>query len=116
MLELIKFETEKDFFKFYGEFELEGIEFSEYKEEKLSGFDSEKGFVDGDAPDAVLARAEYYLEQKRLGEAVKELEKLDGKCAQYLEGFMKKAKDRLIAEQMFNVLKSHYMNQIEKIQ
>ena len=46
MLELIKFETEKDFFKFYGEFELEGIEFSEYKEEKLSGFDSEKGFVD----------------------------------------------------------------------
>lgn len=76
----------------------------------------EKGFVDGDAPDAILARSEYYLEQKRLKEAVEELEKLDGKCAEYLNGFIKKAKQRLIAEQMFEILKAHYMNQLEKIQ
>lgn len=42
MLEIIKFETEEDFFEALNESE----NFEEYKEEKLSGFDSEKGFVD----------------------------------------------------------------------
>lgn len=42
MGEVITFETEKDFFEAVNESE----NFEEYKEEKLSGFDSEKGFID----------------------------------------------------------------------
>jgi len=55
----------------------------------------EKGLVQGSHPDAVLARAEYYLEHGDLEQSVKEMEKLNGLVAFIARQWVSAARHRL---------------------
>ena len=55
------------------------------------------GDIEGDAPDAITARAERYLKAGQLGEAVAELEKLSGEPANVAKPWLDDAKARLAA-------------------
>ncbi len=87
----------------------------------------ERGFVQGDTIDATLARAEFYLEHRKLAEAIAELETIyERSHAQrteeglyglnreqlsdvefVLRDWMNAAKSRLIADQALEVLEAH---------
>jgi len=66
----------------------------------------EKGFVQGDSPDARFARAEWYLQRGHLEGAVKEMEHLRGLPAEVTRDWLVAARERLVAEQALEVVKS----------
>jgi len=69
----------------------------------------EKGFVDENRYDseALLARAEFYLEKGELYKAVTEIEQLTGWPAKLAQDWIQAARERLIVEQNIELIKAH---------
>jgi hypothetical protein len=72
----------------------------------------EKGLVEGNDPEALFAKAEYYLEQGDLQLAVSHLERLQGTPATIAIDWMRAARERLAAEQCLSVLQSHVASMV----
>jgi len=67
----------------------------------------EKGLVEGNDPEALLAQTEYYLEQGDLVTAVAHAEKLKGMPATVVRDWIVAAKDRIVADQSLSALQAH---------
>jgi len=76
---------------------------------------TEKGNVGGNSTDSKISRAEYYLQQGSLYEALKELDGVSGLPAEYLQQWREKANQRLTMDQTVEILKYHLMNSMSKI-
>ncbi|KAL9650531.1 hypothetical protein ABK040_004750 [Willaertia magna] len=79
---------------------------------------AEEGFVDGDTVNAILARTEFYLRQRRLSDAIQEIHKCLDKHKEHhtfsdsdiqvvLRDWVNEAQNRLIVDQAANVLSNH---------
>lgn len=66
-----------------------------------------KGPVPGDTPEAIFAKAEYYLENGELYEAVNQLSQLRGMPASIVRDWLQAASDRLVVENAVKALHSH---------
>lgn len=67
----------------------------------------EKGLVEGDEPEALFAKAEYYLNKGDLGAAVSHLEKLRGMPATIARDWVVAANEKLAAERSLNALQAY---------
>lgn len=63
------------------------------------------GLLDGDTPEAIVARAEYYLDKDQMAQAVAELSAFKGSYADIVEPWIKQAKLRLEAVQLARELR-----------
>ncbi|EFC50575.1 predicted protein [Naegleria gruberi] len=79
------------------------------------GVVAEEGFVDGDSLPAILSRAEFYLKQKRLTDAVNEINKAycvaPKNVTQVIEDWATEARNRLLVEQVLETMSSHLVIQ-----
>lgn len=62
------------------------------------------GLVEGDAPDAILARTQYFLEQKNLSEAREQLQALEGEYALLAKTWLKQSELRMEVEKQMRSL------------
>jgi MICOS complex subunit MIC60 len=65
-----------------------------------------QGLVEGDDVLSILARAEYYLNEKDLDSATRELNQLKGSAKVLLQDWLKAARERLEVEQALEVVQS----------
>lgn len=66
-----------------------------------------KGYVVGNGIEESLARAEFYLDQGKLHEALRELEPIQGFAGVLLSDWKELAKERMISEQITHTLRSN---------
>lgn len=66
-----------------------------------------KGPVQGDTPEAIFAKAEYYLQHGDLKEAVQQLSLLKGMPASIVRDWLQAASDRLTVENSLKALHAH---------
>eukprot|EP01094_Clydonella_sp_ATCC50884_P004474 TRINITY_DN134_c1_g2_i1.p1 TRINITY_DN134_c1_g2~~TRINITY_DN134_c1_g2_i1.p1 ORF type:complete len:490 (-),score=194.39 TRINITY_DN134_c1_g2_i1:278-1747(-) len=67
----------------------------------------ETGLVSGSDPDAIFARAQYFLDRGDLKEAIDELSHLRGLAAVVTCDFVQAAKERLMVEESINVVRDY---------
>jgi len=63
------------------------------------------GLVEGDTPDAILARTQYFLEQKNLREAREQLQALDGEYALISKAWLEQSALRIEVEKNMQALR-----------
>eukprot|EP00026_Physarum_polycephalum_P003697 Phypoly_transcript_03711.p1 GENE.Phypoly_transcript_03711~~Phypoly_transcript_03711.p1 ORF type:complete len:689 (+),score=139.23 Phypoly_transcript_03711:267-2333(+) len=66
-----------------------------------------KGPVTGDTPEAIFAKAEYYLDHGALSDAVDQLSRLRGMPASIVRDWLQAASDRLTVENSLKALHAH---------
>ncbi|KAG2373553.1 hypothetical protein C9374_012016 [Naegleria lovaniensis] len=81
---------------------------------------AEEGFVDGETVNAIMARTEFYLKQRRLVDAVNEIDKTHSVASdevkQILKDWILEAKNRLLIEQALQTLQSHLVVQSHSLE
>ncbi|KAF0982187.1 hypothetical protein FDP41_012048 [Naegleria fowleri] len=81
---------------------------------------AEEGFVDGETLNAIMARTEFYLQQRRLVDAVNEIDKTQHVSSEevkrILQDWVLEAKNRLLIDQALQTLQSHLVVQSHSLE